>query len=161
MTIYQGACYCNKVQFKVEGLPLFAQYCHCTRCRKLAEKSQEPNDKVGYSYTIAYLTKCLTMITSNEQLKEDITTKPNAILYSCKDCHSQIYGIAKDAKMRYAIGINGNTFKFVKEKPKEFLPLRHVYYANRVKDMKDNLPKFIDMPTELGGSGKMVKATMP
>ena len=32
--------------------------------------------------------------------------------------------------------------------------LRHVYYENHIIDVEDSLPKFVDFPTELGGSGK-------
>lgn len=38
-----------------------------------------------------------------------------------------------------------------------FKPVFHVHYAESVLPLKDGLPKFRDMPTEVGGSG----VTMP
>ena len=42
------------------------------------------------------------------------------------------------------------------ELPPELLPTLHFYYEDRVKDMKDSLPKFKDFPAEGGGSGSMM-----
>ena len=36
----------------------------------------------------------------------------------------------------------------------EFKPAFHVHYQETVHKMKDGLPKFKDMPKEVGGSGE-------
>ena len=34
----------------------------------------------------------------------------------------------------------------------------HIFYRSRVMDMNDDLPKFVDLPKEAGGSGEMFKS---
>ena len=36
-------------------------------------------------------------------------------------------------------------------------PSCHIYCEETVFDMQDGLPKYFDLPTELGGSGEMVE----
>ncbi len=36
-------------------------------------------------------------------------------------------------------------------------PTMHLYYRERVLDMQDGLPKFADLPAELGGSGELIE----
>lgn len=154
-TTYTGQCFCGQVAYTIAGEPLFVQWCHCHLCRQMASKSHDPRDRVGYSQTAAVLTKCLSIEKGLEGLEE--TPKNNALIYSCGQCHSQIYGISKDPAQQEGIGINLNTINVPKPLPEAFKPIRHVYYANRiVMDIFDTLPKFVDMPVELGGSGKRI-----
>ena len=37
-----------------------------------------------------------------------------------------------------------------------FAPKLHVHYAEKVVSMRDGLPKFKDIPRELGGSGETI-----
>lgn len=37
--------------------------------------------------------------------------------------------------------------------PEEMKPQRHIFYDNRLYDFFDDLPKFVDMPENFGGSG--------
>lgn len=110
-------------------------------------------DKNGYAYTLACYSKDLIFIAGKEHLQP--VYKQSSILYQCKFCNSQIYGAAQDESKRKTLGINGNNLAIPLPIPAVFKPLRHVYFANRVNHDfdHDDLPKFIDMPTELGGSG--------
>lgn len=153
MSTHKGQCYCRLIQFEIHAAPLFTQYCHCNKCREIASASQRASDKIGYSHTVALLTKDFLIITGKESL--EAIRKNNAILYQCSICKSQIYGIAKDPQYRQTIGLNYNNFLLPVSVPSEFKPIRHVYYSNRTVDFSDNLPKFQDMPKELGGSGKL------
>jgi hypothetical protein len=38
----------------------------------------------------------------------------------------------------------------------EFRPVFHLHYAETVLPMRDGLPKFRDVPKEVGGSGEMI-----
>ena len=38
----------------------------------------------------------------------------------------------------------------------EFEPAFHIFYEERVMDVKDGLPKFLDKPQSMGGSGTMI-----
>jgi len=37
-----------------------------------------------------------------------------------------------------------------------FEPKEHLFYSERVMNVPDGLPKFRDMPGEIGGSGQLV-----
>lgn len=38
-----------------------------------------------------------------------------------------------------------------------FTPTMHVHYRERLIDIRDDLPKYSDLPSELGGSGALVE----
>ena len=38
----------------------------------------------------------------------------------------------------------------------EFKPGFHLFYSERVMDIADGLPKFIDAPSQIGGSGELI-----
>lgn len=154
MTNFIGRCACGAVQFSLEGKPLFTQHCHCNKCREVAELSQLEADHVGYSFTAAYLYKHFNVTQGESNLEE--LPRNNALLYLCKTCHTQIYGIAKDPSQREGLGVNANAIQIPDGYQDLFDPIRHVYYAFRKVDLDDDLPKFADMPIELGGTGKQL-----
>jgi len=153
---YKGACHCGKVQFEVLGAPLFTQYCHCNKCRSIATKSNREEDKKGYSHTAAYLREKFKITTSDNYLER--LPINNSYLYLCKICKSLIYGISQDKQQKKGIGINMSNFSFnTPNIPDIFKSVRHAYYADRIIDIYDFLPKFVNFPSELGGSGQRCK----
>ena len=38
----------------------------------------------------------------------------------------------------------------------DYQPSSHIFYTERVMDFADGLPKFVDLPSQLGGSGETV-----
>lgn len=153
MTNYHGQCSCGKVKFVGIGEPIFTQYCHCNKCREIALMSQNSKDKVGYSYTAAYLTHNFSVVTGKNNIKELI--RGNAKLLLCSICKSLIYGISLDPAKQGGIGVNANNFDIDKDIPNSFKPIRHVWYANHIVDFNDDLPKFKDTPKEQFGSGEL------
>jgi hypothetical protein len=150
---YHGQCWCGHVTFECEGEPLFAQHCHCNKCREVASYCKRDADKIGYSYTAAYL---LTNFHLTSKIKLEETIRNNATLLLCPDCHCLIYGISLDPSLQAGIGINANNFSFASNIPASFKPVRHIWYADRVVDINDPLPKFKDAPKEQFGSGDTV-----
>lgn len=155
MPNYQGQCNCGKVQFECQGEPFFTQYCHCNKCREIASMSANNNDKKGYAYTAAYLTKNFHITTGENNLDELI--RINAKLLLCSSCKSLIYGISLDPAKQGGIGVNANNFIFTNGSPDGFKAVRHVWYADRIIDFTDELPKFKDVPKEQFGSGELVE----
>lgn len=154
MIEYNGACACGKVKFQLKGEPLFTQYCHCNKCRDIAAHSSNSKDKVGYSFTAAYLTPMLTFICGEEQL--ETITRNTSDLFLCKHCGSLIYGISQDPAKQAGLGVNVNNLKFSEDVlPTSFEPDKHIWYQDRVKDIDDNLPKYKDAPIEQFGSGEL------
>lgn len=153
MTTYHGQCSCGTVKFIGIGEPIFAQYCHCNKCREIALLSENNRDKIGYSYTAAYLTNNFSIVSGENNLESLI--KKNAKLLLCSTCKSLIYGISLDPAKQGGIGVNVNNFNFDINIPDSFKPVRHVWYANRIINFNDNLPKFKDTPKEQFGSGEL------
>jgi hypothetical protein len=153
MKNYYGRCNCGEVKFVCEGEPFFTQYCHCNKCREIASMSAREQDKIGYSYTAAYLTNKFKIDEGEDNLKGFI--RNNAKLMLCSNCKSLIYGISLDPDQQAGIGINANNFIFQNEAPDSFAPVRHIWYVNRIVDFNDNLPKFKDAPKEQFGSGEL------
>lgn len=152
-THYQGQCHCGSVTFIARGEPLFSQHCHCHKCREIAALSRKAQDKIGYSYTAAYLTRRFSISHGEENLEECI--RLNAKLLLCATCKSFIYGISLDPAKQGGIGVNANNFIFQNGIPATFQPIRHIYYADRAITLDDSLEKFIDVPLEQFGSGKL------
>ncbi|HAT8673732.1 hypothetical protein D7217_07705 [Legionella pneumophila] len=153
MATYYGQCACGKIQFMCTGEPVFTQYCHCNKCREIASLSQKKQDKSGYSLTAAYLTRDFRILSEENDFEEII--KEKAKLFLCSYCHSLVYGIALDPTQQDSIGINVNNFSFDTSIPDSFKPVRHIWYASRIMDCDDQLPKFKDAPKEQFGSGEL------
>lgn len=153
MVKYSGECQCGDVKFYCDGDPFFTQYCHCNKCREVASRSKRDADKQGYAWTAGYLKADFHITSGMDHLEEII--RNNAKLLLCQSCHSLIYGISLDPSKQAGIGINVNNFQFTGEMPASFKPVRHVWYTDRMIDMKDDLPKFKDAPKEQFGSGEL------
>lgn len=152
MSKYLGECCCGAVKFICDGDPFFTQYCHCNKCREVASLSTCEADKRGYAWTAGYLTSSFNITSGMDKLDEMI--RNNAKLLLCKSCHSLIYGISLDPDKQAGIGVNVNNFRFSGAMPESFKPVRHVWYANRIVNFNDKLPKFKDAPKEQFGSGE-------
>lgn len=85
----------------------------------------------------------------------DEIIKNNAKLLLCKSCRGLIYGISLDPLKQGGIGINVNNFEFKNDLPASFIPVRHIWYVNRIIDFDDELPKYINAPKEQFGSGEL------
>jgi len=153
MSTYTGECYCAAVKFNCDSEPFFTQYCHCNKCRKIASKSKRNADRQGYAWTAGYLTSSFKITSGMDNLEELIENKSKLLL--CKSCHSLVYGISLDPDKQAGIGINANNVHFSGSIPESFQAVRHIWYANRVLDFKDKLPKFKDAPKEQFGSGEL------
>jgi len=149
---FHGQCWCGNVTFECEGDPLFTQHCHCHKCREVASYSKRAADKIGYSFTAAYLLTNFH-VTAKTKLEEWI--RNNSTLLLCPECKSQIYGISRDPKLQAGIGINANNFIFSSNIPDSFKPARHIWYADHIVDITDQLPKFRDAPKEQFGTGEL------
>jgi hypothetical protein len=115
--------------------------------------SENKQDKIGYAYTAAYLTHNFRIETGENNL--ETLVRGNAKLMLCSACKGLIYGISLDPDKQGGIGVNANNFDFDNGASDSFKPVRHIWYANRIIDFNDNLPKFKDAPKEQFGSGEL------
>lgn len=157
MIEYKGTCFCGSVTFKVKGEPLFTQYCHCNKCRDISALSSRATDKVGYSFTAAYLASMLTITHGKDQL--EIVARNTSNLFLCRHCRSLLYGISQDPAKQMGIGVNVNNIEFPeKVLPKAFKPDKHIWYQDRIKNANDELPKYKNTPIEQFGSGELINS---
>jgi len=137
-------CYCGAVALRCEGKPVASVYCHCSDCRSawLAPVAD----------VVAFMPEQTTVERGEEALVQGVIT-PRMSNYSCGQCGALVYNTDRfgfrttsGAMFRRA---NGGSL------PEGFAAQIHIYYTERVLDIDDALPKFKDVPTDLGGSGDL------
>ncbi len=135
---YSGQCYCGHTKVTVQGEPLASGYCHCASCRSFHGSPfigwcVWPSEAVSFSAELRGTTK-----------------NPSLARSTCAECGGKIAGVLKDAGMTVVFPsvLAGSGL--------EFQPQMHKYYEDRVVDIADGVPKFVDGPEAFGGSGEMV-----
>ena len=136
MTTYTGQCFCGSVKLTVTGAPEVMGYCHCNSCRSW---SAGPIN----AFTL-WKPEAVTVTAGADQIGTFNLTAHSFRMW-CKNCGGHLFSEHPGMGMTdvYAATLPGLAFK----------PAFHVHYAETVLPMRDGLPKFRDMPTEVGGSG--------
>ena len=141
---YEGTCFCGKVKIQVKGTAAAAGYCHCHSCRKwhgapINAWTIWPDDAVE-------ITQGQDLIhTFNMQGKDGPSTR-----LSCKTCGAAVANQKPQSSMTVVYAMT------LAESDYSFEPALHIWYAERVLDIADTLPKFVDLPIEYGGSGDLI-----
>ena len=136
--IYEGSCYCGAVTVKVSGPPAASAYCHCHSCRKwhaapVNAWSIWPDDAVDFS---------------GEMIVTDVNDASQRI--SCTRCGGGV------ANRKPTVGMTVVYPMTLAGSGAPYQPMGHLFYPERVLDIADGLPKWVDLPKQLGGSGKTV-----
>jgi hypothetical protein len=135
-----GKCFCGAVEFEISGSPETMGYCHCGSCR-----SWSGNPVNAFSLW-----------------------KPKAVRITDGTEHVAMFQKSKMSQRHYCAKCGGHLMTnhpplgliavFAATVPDlAFTPALHVNYAEAALPMQDGLPKFRNLPAELGGSGE----TMP
>lgn len=134
---YKGTCFCGAVEISVSGEPAAMGYCHCNSCRHWS--AGPVNAFTLWQPTSVKVTKGAdSIITYNKT--------PGSSRKSCKTCGGHVMTDHPGMKLVdvYAAIIPSFAFK----------PAVHVFYGDKVLAVRDGLPKFKDMPSQMGGSGE-------
>jgi hypothetical protein len=133
---HRGACFCGAVEFAVIGEPVAAGYCHCESCRHW---SASPVN----AFTL-WQPHAITVIRGSENILTYHKTE-KSYRKSCRVCggHLFTHHPGWDLTDVYAAVIP--SFGFT--------PRVHVNYQETKLRISDGLPKFRDVPKEMGGSG--------
>ena len=134
--IHQGSCFCGAVQFTVSGEPAAMGYCHCESCRRWS--AAPVNAFTLWKPETVKVTHGASNIGTYHKT-------PQSYRKWCLTCGGHVFtdhpawGLvdvyaAVIADFPYRAGI-------------------HVNYADTKLPIKDGLPKFKDVPEEMGGSG--------
>ncbi len=132
---HTGSCYCSAVEVTVTGVPGAAGYCHCFSCRK---------------WHSAPINAFCVFPKDSVQIEGDVTISQvdaGSERVSCKVCGGCVANRkpANNMIAVYAMTLAETDFKFE--------PAFHIFYEERVMDVTDGLPKYIDRPKGFGGSG--------
>jgi hypothetical protein len=134
---YSGSCFCGAVEITVSGKPEAQGFCHCSSCRKWSAApvnafSLWPLDSVE--------------VVKGAELVAEYHQTERSYRKWCKSCGGHLLTVHPHWKLVdvYAATIPGFPFA----------PGVHVNYGEHVVAMRDGLPKLVDLPKEMGGSGE-------
>lgn len=134
--IYQGSCFCGAVEFSVSGEPVAMGYCHCQSCRHW---SAGPVNAFSL-----WRPEAVTVTRGAEHIGGHNKT-PNSTRQWCKQCGGHLF------TEHPGMGLIDVYAAVIPQLA--FTPGVHVHYQESVLRIKDGLPKWQDLPAELGGSG--------
>ena len=137
MASYVGQCFCGSVTVSATGAPEVMGYCHCSSCRHWS---------AGPVNAFTLWKPDAVEVTAGAEHVATFNLTPQSYRKWCTKCGGHL--LAEHPGMGltdvYAALLPGLAFK----------PAFHVNYAESVLPMRDGLPKFKDMPKEVGGSGE-------
>jgi hypothetical protein len=138
-TSYAGKCFCGAVEITVSGEPVAMGYCHCDSCRQWS---------AGPVNAFTLWPPQSVRVTKGGEHVEGYQKSDTSVRKFCELCGGHLYtehplwGVTDV----YAVIIPDLRYQ----------PSLHVNYAETVLRMKDGLPKYKDMPAEMGGSGDLL-----
>ncbi|UJP05459.1 MAG: GFA family protein [Nitrosomonas sp.] len=137
---YQGSCFCHAVEFTVTGKPVAMGYCHCESCRHW---SAGPVN----AFTLWH-PEAVQITRGSDQIGSYSRTS-HSLRKWCKLCGGHVFSEHPEWKLIdvFTAAIPDFPFK----------PGIHVHYQESVLQISDGLPKFKDIPKEMGGSGIIVE----
>jgi hypothetical protein len=134
---YKGACFCGAVEIEVTGEPAAMGYCHCGDCRSWS---------AGPVNAFSLWAPDSVKVTKGADKIGTYNKTENSARKFCTVCGGHI--------MTDHPGM-GLTDVYAATIPRlDFKPSVHVFYGESVLSIKDGLPKFKDVPSEMGGSGE-------
>jgi hypothetical protein len=137
--IYEGACFCGVVKFRVTGAPEAMGFCHCHSCRSW---SAAPLN----AFTL-WKPGSLA-VTLGEDSLAGFNKTGRSLRKWCTKCGGHVFTEHPAMGLVDVYAASIPTFKFA--------PAVHVFYGEKVLTVRDGLPKQVDLPKEMGGSGRLV-----
>jgi hypothetical protein len=137
--LHSGSCFCGAVRFTVSGQPEVMGYCHCESCRHWS---------AGPVNAFTLWKPEALRVTQGAENIDTYNKTPRSFRKWCNRCGGHIFTEHPGWSLIdvYAAVIPGLRFQ----------PGVHVNYQETVLPIKDGLPKFRDIPKEMGGSGEIV-----
>jgi hypothetical protein len=133
---YRGSCFCGAVKLVATGEPAAMGYCHCESCRHWS---------AGPVNAFTLWKPDAIKITEGESNIGSYKKTPQSIRKWCKTCGGHLMTEHPD------MGLTDVYAALLPELP--FSAGLHVHYQESKLRLPDGLPKFKDLPAEIGGSG--------
>jgi hypothetical protein len=143
-SVYNGRCFCGAIHVEVRGDPILAGYCHCQDCRDWS------NAPVTSFAMWPYDAVTITQGEENLALFGRIPETPRAW---CARCGGHI-GAFRDKYDPPHVSLFPH---MVPAFP--FAPSLHVFCREAVIDIKDDLPRYRDLPKSITTPGTMVEGS--
>lgn len=137
---YNGSCFCGAVQFTVTGEPAAMGYCHCESCRTW---SAGPVNAFSL-----WKPEALVITKGADHIGTWHKTEASYRKW-CRICGGHLF---TDHPKWNLVDVYAAVIPGFRHEASV-----HVHYQETRLPMKDGLPKFKDIPKEMGGSG----ATLP
>lgn len=137
--IHRGSCFCGAVEIEVRGKPIDMGYCHCKSCRTysgapLVAFTIWPADKFR--------------VVKGAELWGGFNKVGSSDRKFCMRCGGHML---LDHPHLGVVDVRATVLPTV-----QFVPKAHLNYGEAVMAVPDGLPKFRDMPTDIGGTGKLM-----
>tara|TARA_B100001113_G_scaffold145470_1_gene119195 strand:- start:3676 stop:4095 length:420 start_codon:yes stop_codon:yes gene_type:complete len=138
--MHKGECFCGSVKVEAEGEPEVMLYCHCSSCR---EWSAGP-----INAAVLWKSENVKIVQGEENLNTYNKTEGSTRTW-CTKCGGHLMNVHPTM---------GMTDLYHAITPQlEFNPMFHVHYGETVLKIADGLPKFKDLPKDIGGSGETLE----
>lgn len=136
---HAGTCFCGAVKFNVTGDPAAMGYCHCESCRHWS---------AGPVNAFSLWPPGALKVTHGADKIGTYNHTPISYRKWCKDCGGHLFA---DHPTMGLVDVYAAMLPTL-----AFAPGVHVNYQETVLRIHDGLPKFKDMPAEMGGSGDLL-----
>lgn len=135
-------CACSKHTAEVTGELVFCGLCHCADCR-IARTTPVHHGIVVRPNQIQI---------SNAKELVSYRHSDKRTTYHCSTCFSLMYNTNE---MGMCVLSAASFLDKQGRLPRYLQPQAHIHYGERVLNIPDHLPKFLDLPKTLAGSGHM------
>jgi hypothetical protein len=130
----KGACFCQEVEFEIEGLPISSTICHCSDCQRFSGAPMQ-----------ASATFRAEQIKITKGKPKPFTYGEGRIRLFCETCGSQLFFSRLDSPDEI------EAFLGVLERNWRMMPETHIWMEDRAPyiNLDDQLPKYLK---EVNGS---------
>lgn len=133
---HSAHCHCGAVRYEVSGEPLDAKYCHCAMCRRLHGAPMQ--------WAAIFRKGDVRIVAGAQHLRffNGALNRPERILpckVSCALCGTPIADEGRRMWLAFPPLFDFGASPAV---PHSFRPTCHIFYAARVMDIDDGLPKW-------------------
>ena len=136
---YSGRCFCGAVEIVATGEPVAMGYCHCASCRHWS---------AGPVNAFTLWQPQAVRVTKGGEHVEGYQKSDTSVRKFCELCGGHLYTEHPTWGVTDVYAALLPDFNYV--------PALHVNYQESVLRIRDGLPKYKDMPAEMGGSGDLL-----
>ncbi len=133
---YKAACFCRAVRYEVSADPVDAKFCHCLACQKLHGAPMQWA-AIFHKHHVRVTAGLSHLVFFNSGQGRHEHVLPCKI--SCGKCGTPIADEGRRMWLSFPELFN---FGHHDKVPDSFKPTCHIFYATRVIDFRDDLPKW-------------------